>query len=431
MAKVTKQDLLSVQSAPYEPLGFVNNYYGYAPHHRPIFSRFAIQQMLEDPRICFGLELIKGPIHAFTKFFTEEEAKNPAVHQWIVASDTSFPYVVKCDDKEVTEFITTSLRRFWQVGAIKALNAIEWGYSAGEVIYRQSQADGRSKRLYFDNLKDFYAPDCSAVTQNGGLVGVEVNSGNLKEFYLAIPKVFYHVHQREKNRHYGLSRLFGAYAAWWEIWTEGGVRDVRRSWYYRNAFGGGSMFYPVGYTQIDGGSKINNRDLAIEMLSKLRSGGYMVFPNQTDQSGKQLWQYDPPVSAVAPQGLETYMATLTAEELEGLGIPPEVIQGGGGGLGAATGRKIPMVAFYSTLQKTVDYLIGDFTNQILNFLIPLNFSKLPDFEIVPLIPINAYGEAPQAKSEASSQEPTAKVAKGAPTPKIEKTSSGTPATLST
>jgi hypothetical protein len=123
-----------------------------------------------------------------------------------------------------------------------------------------------------------------------------------------------------------------------------------------------------------------------------------------------------------------YMIFLTNEELEGLGIPPEVIQGGGGGLGAATGRKIPMVAFYSTLQQIVDFLISDFINQILNFLIPLSFGKLPEFEVVPLIPIEAYGD--EMKQGNFSQE-TKGIPKGE-TPsssKIEKTESGTPNTL--
>jgi hypothetical protein len=429
MAEITKENLMGVISSPYEPTGFVNNYYSYAPHQRPVFSRFAIRQMLEDPRICFGLGLIKGPIHAFTKFFTEEEAKNPAVHRWIVESDTSFPYVIKCQDKEVSDFISTTLKRFWQVGAIKALKALEWGYSAAEVVYKMSSGDdGRNKKMiHFDNLLDFNPPDCVAVSQQGGLVGCEINSGNLKEFYLGIPKLFWHIHAREQQKYYGISRLFGAYAAWWEIWTEGGARDIRRLWFYRNAFDGGIMRYPIGYTQLEGGGRVNNRDLAIEMLAKKRAGGYLIFPNQTGADGRQVWDYEPPSSASAPPGMAEYMAFLTNEELEGLGIPPEVIQGGGGGLGAATGRKIPMVAFYSSLQQIVDFLIGDVRVQMLDFLIRLNFRKLPDYEVVPLIPIEAYVDNSPSSQEAKGSGE----GKASPTPKIEKTESGTPNTLNT
>jgi len=277
--------------------------------------------------------------------------------------------------------------------------------------------------LSFDNLHDFYPPDCCAVTMQGGLVGTEINSGNLKEFYIGIPKVFWHVHARDQKKFYGVSRLFGAYAAWWEIWTEGGARDIRRLWFYRNAFDGGIMRYPTGYTQIENGGRINNRDLALEMLAKKRAGGYLVFPNQTGSDGRQVWEYEQPSSASAPPGMAEYMVFLTNEELEGLGIPPEVVEGGGGGLGAATGRKIPMIAFYSSLQQIVDYLIGDIRVQILDFLIKLNFGKLHEYEIVPLIPILAYQEPlSQEKPEGSQGEKK-------PTPNTEKTSTGTPSTL--
>lgn len=431
MTEITKEDLKGVETVGYEPLGFVNNLYGYAPHHRPIFGRFSIQQMLEDPRICFGLELIKGPIHTSTHFFTEEESTNPSVHKWVIASDIAFPYVVNSNNKEVADFITKSLKRFWQVGAIKALKAIEWGYSACEVMYRESEVDGRSKKLYFDNLKDFDSRDCTAITVNGGLVGCELNSRQIKNFYLGIPKVLWHVHQREQERFYGKSRLFGAYAPWWEIWTEGGARDVRRLWFYRNSFGGGNMYYPPGYTQLDGGSKISNRDLAIEMLAKLRTGGYMVFPNQDGPGGKPLWVYDPPSSAATPQGLLEYVIQLSDEELEGLGIPPEVVKSGSAGLGSATGRMIPLVAFHSSLRKIVDYLISDFCTQVLDYLIELNYRKKFDYEVVPLVPILGYeepidkmaeqlgeagGENPMKKPSSQEKEPK----KVAPTAQIKK-----------
>lgn len=396
MTTITKEDLKGVATVGYEPLGFVNNLYGYAPHHRPIFGRFSIQQMLEDPRICFGLELIKGPIHTSTHFFTEEESENPSVHKWVIASDIAFPYTIKSNNPEVAEFVTKSLKRFWQVGAVKALKAIEWGYSACEVIYKESEVDGRSKRIYFDNLKDFDSRDCIAITVNGGIVGCELNSRLIKNFYIGIPKVLWHVHQREQDRFYGKSRLFGAYAPWWETWTEGGARDVRRLWFYRNSFGGGNMYYPPGYTQLDGGSKISNRDLAIEMLAKLRTGGYMVFPNQDGPGGKPLWAYEPPSAAATPQGLLEYVTQLSDEELEGLGIPPEVVKSGSAGLGSATGRMIPLVAFHSSLRKTVDYLIADFSTQVLDYLIQLNFRKKYDFEVVPLVPILGYDEQAQA-----------------------------------
>jgi hypothetical protein len=136
----------------------------------------------------------------------------------------------------------------------------------------------------------------------------------------------------------------------------------------------------------------------------------MVFPNQ-DLNGKPAWEYIPAVASVEPQGLQSYLATLSDEELEGLGIPPEVIQGGAAGLGSSSGREIPMIAYFSTLQKVVDFLIQDFSAQILDFIIPLNFRELPFYEVVPVIPYRAYEEEMKKqmgedKPAPSSQEPT-------------------------
>ena len=48
------------------------NYYGYY-HRRPIFTQWTIREMLVDPRVGFGLMLIKGPILSKAKFTVECE----------------------------------------------------------------------------------------------------------------------------------------------------------------------------------------------------------------------------------------------------------------------------------------------------------------------------------------------------------------------
>ncbi len=407
MTTVNVSDVLQVLSGDYKVgIGVSRDINYTAPHHAPPFTLSVVRDMLKDPRIEFGLGLIKGPIHAFTKFFTEEESKNPAVHRWIIASETSFPYVVKGENADVVEFVTSTLRRFWQVGCVKALKALDWGFSAGEVIYKLSTSESK-QRLVFDNLIDFHPVDCTAVTQDNGLVGCTVQQHNTDEFFIAIPKVFWHVHQRDRRKYYGQSRLKGAYPAWWEVWTEGGARDIRRQWFFRNAYDGGTMFYPPGETILPGGRRVQNRDLALQIMSLRRSGGYTVIPQESMSDGSKSWEYEPASSSVAPQGMAEYLVSLTDEELEGMGIPPEVIKSDGGGLGAATGRKIPMVAYYSTLQQIVDFLIQDFVNQVINFLVQINFGSLVPFEIVPLIPILGYGDSPEGS------EPT--------TPKTERT----------
>ena len=112
-----------------------------------------------------------------------------------------------------------------------------------------------------------------------------------------------------------------------------------------------------------------------------------------------------------------YVNTLGDEVLEGIGIPPEIIQGGAGGLGSSSGRSIPMDAYVSTLRKSIDFLLLDFQTQILHYLLVLNFRRNVEYSIEPMIPMldpaqmaldspNASNEAPGA-SNAKPKKPAA------------------------
>ena len=361
-----------------------------ASHHRPLFSRRSISQMMEDPRVAFALELIKGPIHCYTKFFTEEESKNPSVINYLLSenSDVRFPYVVKSENKEIVDYVIKNLNTFWKNGVEKALSKIEWGYSGSEVIYKQNK-DGK---LFYDNLRHFYNKDLEVVTKNSMIVGFQVKENRASDCYLGIPKGFWTVANRDVHEYYGRSCLFQGYSAWYETWAEGGARDVRRNWYYRNAFEGGSLYYPVNsYVDPSTGMKVDMRDVALSLLDRKRSGGYFVFPNQ-QINGQDAWRWEEPSSHSAPLGLQEYILSLSDEIFESLGIPPEIVQGGAGGLGSSSGRSIPLQVYYSTLRKHIDYLLWDFQRQILDTITKLSFGNDAEFDIEPLIPISEQME---------------------------------------
>lgn len=412
MAKtVTKKDLASpiVQGSDpdYRPISLIN-------HHRPPFSRNSIISMLEDPRVNFALELIKGPIHCFTKFFSEEESKNPSLQEFITSdkSDCRFPYVVKAESEDVESFILKTIKRFWSTGAVKALTAIEFGYSGSEVLYSYDDKGF----ITYTGLRNFYNKNIEVVTQKAAIIGILVKNLSTSDTYLGIPKCFWHLNAREKHEYYGQSKLFGAYPAWYETWAEGGARDIRRIWYYRNSFDGGILRYPMQKYTNEQGQEVYGRDIAIELLAKKRSGGYLLFPNRK-VNNEYEWEYEPPSANAAPTGMLEYVNTLGDEVLEGIGIPPEIIQGGAGGLGSSSGRSIPMDAYVSTLRKSIDFLLLDFQTQILHYLLALNFRRNVEYSIEPMVPMldpaqmapdnpNASNEAPGA-SNAKPKKPAA------------------------
>jgi len=77
----------------------------YLMHNRPTFTYQAIHDMSTDPRIQFGLGLIRGPLQAHADWEIE-------------ASST-----------EVEKFVREQLEWFWLISARKALASLEWGFS--------------------------------------------------------------------------------------------------------------------------------------------------------------------------------------------------------------------------------------------------------------------------------------------------------------
>jgi hypothetical protein len=344
-------------TANYQPAGY---YSGFVTHaNRPPFTLSTVSQMLTDPRIVYGLWLLKGPL-----------LSNAHVK-------------VNCDDEQIRQYGIKQINRFWMNSAARVLKAIEWGYSSSEVIFREVEG-----RVNFDTVKDFYPPDCRVEVIHGKPCGIRVRNvrGANGPVFLGFPKAMHHVHWRDRNPYFGLSRLYGAHIPWWETWSDGGFRDIRRLWFYKNSYEGGIIRHPPGSSRDEVGNLRNNRDLARELVDKKRTGGTLTLPNTlAGDQGQFAWLYEPPQANAAPEGLLEYGDILRDEELEALGIPPEIIASGGDqGFGSSTGRQVPQMAFYSILQELLQWLLIDFHDYVLNPLIRIVFGQgTPELELVP------------------------------------------------
>lgn len=357
--QLSNEELLTTYSAEYMPTT-VPTWISYTVN-RPLFTVAHVREMLTDPRVQFGLWLLKGPILTARPLCT-----------------------VVCSNERARQYLISNINRFWLVAAGRALRAIEWGASAHEVEYRRKQ-DGF---VHFHALRDFDRNDIEVFSLHGRFCGLKIRSQHQHvPPYLGWPKAFLHVHNREANPFYGRSRLHAVYIPWWEKWGHGGYRDVRRLWYFKCAYNGGVIFYPPGSTKNEQGIVVPNREIAQEIIEKLRAGGVLALPAQLGNVGQgqgaPSWDYKPPEAAASPTGLLEYGTFLDNEILEALGIPPEVVQSGGDqGFGSSTGRQIPQTAFYATLQELAQWLLHDLDEQILRFLVRWNFGAI-DYDIVP------------------------------------------------
>lgn len=390
----TKEMLTTYASNPVHtlannsPLPLYDPQYG---HNIPMFNRTTIPVMLRDGRIRFGLQMLKGPIQYNTVFMSAEKSKSPALIDLLKANGANFMYKVSAENPAIEEFVLQTLKRFWTLGLDEALTAIEWGFSCNQVVYKRDE----DNLIQYDYLKNYNTESVNPLFLDDQLVGARVK-GVVKYpngVDLIFPKVLWHIHNRKHNAVYGQSRLEWCSIPWHESYVCYGARDIRRTWFIKNAFDGGEIRYPIGKTKV-GETEIDNLTLAVQMMSNTRTGGYRVFPDDINAaSGQQKWNYTPPAANITPNGLMEYPRELRYEILEALGIPPEVAESQGDNtMGSATGRKVPMMLYYSTLAHLSDQVIYDFTIQVLNYLVLVNFKtkrykvervSLEDAEIQP------------------------------------------------
>lgn len=379
--------------------GLPSYYSAYEPaygHNFPIWRLNLVPTMIRDSRVTYGLQLLKGPIKSFTVFLPEENADSAEVHQTLREQGIQFAYTVKSDDQEVSEFILKTLNRFWENGLEEYLTCIEWGYSCNQIIYKfDTDEKGKPdlKTIEFDKLSWYDPMFVRAITYKHKLIGASIydTTMNSDPIVLRIPKLLWGVHNKRVNRLFGQSRLYGCFIPWHETWTTGGARDVRRLWFQKNSFDSGEIRFPIGKTTLPDNTEIDNRDLAIKILGNIRSGGGRVLPSDSFSQGKEKqWEYIPPISNVTPQGLMEYPETLRKEILEGLGIPPEVVESDSdGGFGSATGRKVPMTVYYSTLSNIVSDVLNTLTEQCIKYMVELRYGKNIKFSIEKVIPLKS------------------------------------------
>lgn len=376
-------------------------------HNFPIWNLYVVDTMTRDSRVNYGLKLLKGPVKTFTVFLPEEEGDKGEIHQALREQGTQFAYTVKSKFKEVAEFVLNTIKHFWEQGLDEYLTYLEWGYSVNQVIYhfdKKSDGSPDPRSIEYSKLTWIHPLWVKALTSNNKLVAAEVNTphNDSERYRLFIPKLLWGVHNRKVHRYFGRSLLYDCYVPWHEMWAPFGSRDIRRTWFHKNSFDGGEMRYPIGKTTLPDGSVVDNRDLAAKTLANIRTGGGRILPSTVNmQNGKPEWEYIPPTSNVTPQGLMEYPEKLRAEILEGMGIPPEVVESSGDtGFGSATGRKVPMTVYYSTLSNIVSDVLSTFKEQVLDYMVWMKFGQTRAFSIEKVIPLKSQEVEMQAQSDA-------------------------------
>lgn len=332
-----------------------NQIYWQQPRDLPPFTFYTIYNMLIDPEVRLALSIRAAPISGV------EWAQKNDTGQWQPGIQAARP--------EVGLFVQRQLDRIWHNHIHDLVKAQIWGWAAGEVTLKL----GYSQLVEVDRLVPRKAADCRLLLSRGNPWGVRVmRIKDVGVIDLEFPTAFFHAHDPDPGNHYGNSVLMGAYNPWADKWLEGGALDVRRLFMHKDAYASADLGYPDGETYVDGqDAPVPNRDIARQIVEQIRSGNVIVRPSARDASGNEQWPLTRATIPANPSHILQYPKDLDAEIRHGIGLPDQITDNSG----AWAGARIPMAAFYASLDTWVIKMVSDLDTQIIRPLVTLNFGE--------------------------------------------------------
>jgi hypothetical protein len=195
---------------------------------------------------------------------------------------------------------------------------------------------------------------------------------------LGFPKCIWHVHAPQPGLFYGSSVLEGAYSPWWDKWMRGGALDVRRTFMYKDAYGGMDMTYPVRDYNM-AGVTIHAKDIARQVVEQSQSGSTTTRPFDPDpMTGKNMWELTRATVASNPQHIMEYPKDCDREIQHGMGINDDVITADSSG--SWNGKGLAMFAMMITRDEWGALMLADAICQVIRPLVDLNFGQDTYFE---------------------------------------------------
>lgn len=345
--------------------------------HRGVFSVWDVEPMRRDPQIAFGLRILYAPLPS-AKWKTE-------------------------GDSEVIDFVDRTVRKIWSNHLAQLFKMVVYGWAGGEVLYSEDGDD-----VAFDRIKDVHPFDMRPLRRDNLLAGVSVRGispDDSGRSWILPPRSLWLAHEAEFGSLYGRSRMEQAWFPWKEKTGRHGAIDVRRLWFIKNAYRGGTMRHPAGEIEVSAGVYMSCMDYAREIVERGETGGVMTLPNTTTENGEYEWTYEPPAANSSPPDIRDYPKDLDDEILTAMGVPPEVAKASEVGSGWS-GRAIPFVTYLRGEDLIVQQILTPLNEQIIRPMVAHNFSPAAakSYQITPvsLVPEETAQDA--AQTDRSGQE---------------------------
>lgn len=315
-----------------------------------MFTLQDVEAMRKDYQITLGLNMIKAP------FYTVE---------WAIDGKNQI----------INKFIDDELKRFWKPSITKILRSLEYGYTGGEILYKLN----KQGQVVFKAYKEFHPRDIRCLTLGYEYLGLRVkNIPTRGDVDLYPPKGFWYAVDREFGGWYGRSWLLNCWEPWYEKRSRDGAIDIRRLWFYKNAFTGGIIRHPNKDYVMPDGSIYSAREMAREMGERMKTGAPIIFPSTKDLEGNYVWTHEPARMTGDAEEIRSYPRDLDVEILRGLRIPDSILTDQPGA-GSYSSRRVPERAFYVGLEAVLADLMHAVKLQFLDRVIEMNFDE-EDYE---------------------------------------------------
>ena len=167
------------------------------------------------------------------------------------------------------------------------------------------------------------------------------------------------------------------------------MEDVIDMGWYRFAYGGPEVRFPRrAFPKTGVGCSPNDIDWdaaqawAQQYAEWAKSGVSVALPNDINPVSKDFeWQIKLcSFEGIRLDGLLDVIKYLKDELATGIGIPPELLEASETGSGWS-GRKVPLIAFYTSMLKNARAIVHAFQAQILDGLVRWNFGPKARYEV--------------------------------------------------
>jgi hypothetical protein len=159
--------------------------------------------------------------------------------------------------------------------------------------------------------------------------------------------------------------------------------------WYRYAIAGPEVRFPTKSFPSAGTTGVNYkaaREEARQIAENMKSGFSAALSNERDEEGEYAWQIKWPDRVLTLGPLVDVIKHVLGELAWGIGVPPELIEAAEVGSGWS-GRKVPMIGFYTTQLRRARSIVWAWRAQIGDPLVHWNFGPGAKYEIEPVLKI--------------------------------------------